>query len=252
VIENGANLGFGRACNVGMAYAIDQGADYFFLLNSDLKIAPQAIDELVTLCEQDPQIGVAGPTMYVYSKPDTIQQFGGMIELTQAQARGLYEFQVDCGQLPPVQEVTFIGGGIMFLRRSVVERVGGYDPTLFLYGEEVDLALRVIEAGYKLVVSSRAKVWHKMYGSFGGRPNAKVKYNYFRSWMILGRRYLHSQDFAVFCVQYLFNRLLRFIAGCVVRRNFDLIGPAFRGAYDGMRAKVARQPALATLNPRQV
>lgn len=249
VIENGANLGFGSACNIGMAHAMRDGADYFFLLNSDLKIDPEAISELIALCEQDPQIGIAGPTMYLYSEPDRIQQFGGMIELTRAQARGLYEFQVDRGQLPAVQEVTFIGGGIMFLRRSVVEQIGGYDPTFFLYGEEVDLAMRAMREGYKLMVSSQAKVWHKMYGSFGGRPNARVKYNYFRSWMILGRRYLHGLDFATFCAHYFVNRLLRFVTGCILRGTLDLTGPAIRGAFDGMREEKAHYPAPATFMP---
>ncbi|MBM4431370.1 MAG: glycosyltransferase family 2 protein [Chloroflexi bacterium] len=247
VIENDANLGFGAACNVGIAHAVRKGADYLFLLNSDLKIDPAAIGELVAVCEGDPRIGVAGPIMYVYSKPDTIQAFGGMIELTRAQVRSLYEFQVDRVQLPAVQEVTFIGGGIMFLRRGVIERIGGYDSTFFLYGEEVDLEMRAIQAGYKLIVSARAKVWHKMYGSFGGRPNARVKYNYFRSWAILGRRYLHGWKFVVFCIQYFINRLLRFVTGCVLRGTLDLIGPAMRGAYDGMREERAHHPAPTTL-----
>ena len=243
VIENGANLGFGQACNVGMDHAIRNGADYLFLLNSDLKIDPAAIGELVALCEQDPQIGIAGPTMYLYSKPDTIQQFGGKIQLIKARARGLYEFQIDRGQLPVVQEVTFIGGGIMFLRRRVVEQVGGYDSVFFLYGEEIDLALRVMQAGHKLVVSSRAKVWHKMYGSFGGRINARVQYNYLRSWMILGRRYLCGWRFVIFCLYYFIGVLLRWLTGCVMRRTFDLMKPAIRGAYDGMREGRAHHPA---------
>jgi len=246
VIENGANLGFGYACNVGMEQAMRNGADYFFLLNSDLSIDSAAVSELVALCERDPQIGIAGPTMYLYSKPDVIQQFGGMIRLTRARARGNHEFEVDRGELPDVQEVTFIGGGIMFFRRVVAEQVGGYDPTFFLYGEEVDLALRVMQAGYKLMVSSRAKVWHKMYGSFGGRVNSRVQYNYMRSWMILGRRYLHGWSFAVFCGHYLIGVLLRWLAGCARRRTFALMWPAIRGAYDGMREQRARHPEVAT------
>jgi GT2 family glycosyltransferase len=246
VIENGANLGFGAACNVGIAQAMRNGADYFFLLNSDLKIDPQAVSELVSLCEQNPQIGVAGPTEYLYAEPGKIQQFGAMIEMTRAQARGLYEYQLDHGQLPAVREVTFIGGGLMLVRRCVVEQVGGYDPTFFLYCEEVDWERRIMQAGYKLMVTSRAKVWHKWYGSFGGKPNATVKYNYFRSWAILGRRYLHGLDFATFCIYYFLARLLRFVVGCLVRRTFELIVPSLRGAYDGLRDERACHPAPAT------
>ena len=246
VIETGANLGYGAACNVGIAHAMREGADYFFLLNADMKIDPSAISELVALCEQFPMVGVAGPTEYFYATPDMIQQFGGMIELTRAQVRDLYIYEIDHGQLPPTREVTCIGGGVMFVRRRALEQIGGFDPIFFLYCEEIDLELRIMQAGYKLMVTSRAKVWHKWYGASGGKPNATVKYNYFRSWMILGRRYLRGADRAIFYFFYFVARLLRFVVGCLARRNWELIIPALRGAYDGMREKRACQPAPET------
>lgn len=245
VIENGANLGFGRACNVGMAHALEGGAAYFFLLNSDLKIDPPAVAVLVALSEGDRSVGIAGPVVYDYTRPDLIQQFGGFAELTRAQVRGLYEWEVDHGQLPPLQEVTFIGGGIMFIRASVAQQVGGYDPMFFLYCEEVDLGQRVLRAGYKMVVSSRARVWHKLLGSFGGKTNPTVKHNYFRGWMLVGRRYLRGVDLVVFSLQFWFNRLLRFLVGCIVNRTPEMMVPAIRGALRGLRDRRARRPAPA-------
>lgn len=245
VIENGANLGFGRACNVGMAHALEGGADYFFLLNSDLKIDPPAVEELVALSEEDRSIGIAGPVVYDYARPDVIQQFGGFAELTRAQVRGLYEWEVDVGQMPPQQEVTFIGGGIMFIRAALAQQVGGYDPMFFLYCEEVDLGQRVLRAGYKMVVSSRARVWHKLLGSFGGKTNPTVKHNYFRGWMLVGRRYLRGLDLLVFSLQFWFNRLLRFLVGCVVNGTPEMMVPAITGALRGLRDRRARRPAPA-------
>lgn len=249
VIETGANLGYGRACNVGIANAMRDGAEFFFLLNADMKIDPPAIGELVALCAKDPAIGVAGPTEYFYATPDMIQQFGGVIELTRARVRDQYIYQTDHGQLPLTQEVTCIGGGVMFVRRQALEQAGGFDPIFFLYGEEVDLAIRIAQAGYKLVVTSRAKVWHKWYGASGGKPNAIVKYNYFRSWMILGRRYLRGADRVVFYFFYFIARLLRFVLGCLLRGNWGLIVPALRGACDGIREKRACQPAPERFTP---
>jgi GT2 family glycosyltransferase len=52
LIESKENLGFGRANNLGMRYALDNGADYVFLLNQDAWIEPNTIGELVRIAEK--------------------------------------------------------------------------------------------------------------------------------------------------------------------------------------------------------
>src|SRR5690242_1886263 len=53
VIENGKNLGFCRGNNVGMKWALERGYDYVMLLNSDTKVLPGLVSELVSVMEAD-------------------------------------------------------------------------------------------------------------------------------------------------------------------------------------------------------
>jgi GT2 family glycosyltransferase len=62
----------------------------------------------------------------------------------------------------PVVETLFLSGVSIILRRDVIAEIGGYvfDPDMFLYGEDMDLALRIRTAGYRTVVATRATVYH--------------------------------------------------------------------------------------------
>jgi GT2 family glycosyltransferase len=62
----------------------------------------------------------------------------------------------------PVRDSLFISGASAIIKRDVLEEVGGYvfDPDMFLYGEDLDLALRIRSAGYRTVIATRAVVYH--------------------------------------------------------------------------------------------
>ena len=61
LIENDENLGFGRANNLGIRYAYDQGADYVFLLNQDAWIEPNTIGGLMAIAQSHPEFGILSP-----------------------------------------------------------------------------------------------------------------------------------------------------------------------------------------------
>src|SRR5258708_26062558 len=60
LVETGANLGFAKGNNIGIALAT---GEYLFLANSDVKILPGCVENLVELMEANPDMGLAGPQM---------------------------------------------------------------------------------------------------------------------------------------------------------------------------------------------
>ena len=79
VIELNENRGYAGNNNVGIDIAIEQGADWIFILNEDTVLAPDCLENLVAAGESDPTIGIVGPMVYHYHAPTVIQSAGGAL-----------------------------------------------------------------------------------------------------------------------------------------------------------------------------
>ncbi len=167
LLETGENLGYTGGNNVGLRYALAQGADYALLLNNDTKVAPDFLRLLVETAQADPAVGIAGPTIYYYDyyddQPQVIWSAGGAIDWRRGRTWmvGLNEpEQGQFGQEP--REVDFVTGCALLVKRSVVEQVGLLDERFFTYYEENEWCVRVQRAGYKIVHVPLARMWHKI------------------------------------------------------------------------------------------
>jgi GT2 family glycosyltransferase len=79
VINNDNNYGFAEGNNIGMRYVLSRGTDYVLLLNNDTTVAPEFLVEMIQVGESDEKIGVLGPMIYLYDKPNVIWEAGGRI-----------------------------------------------------------------------------------------------------------------------------------------------------------------------------
>jgi GT2 family glycosyltransferase len=101
-----------------------------------------------------------GPMVYHADEPEIIQSAGGYFD---SQWNGLHTGidQPDTGQFTTDREVTWLNGCAILCRANVLKAIGGMDETFFLYNEEVDLCMRVKEAGWRIKIVPGAKLWHK-------------------------------------------------------------------------------------------
>ena len=160
VIETGGNLGYAAGNNVGLVWARRQGAEYALLLNEDTIVDPDFIAHLVDAAQARPELAFLGPLVYHYTEPEVIQSAGGMIAPDwRTYHRGQNE--PDHGQYARPFEPDWVSGCAIFLRMSVVERIGMLDPAFFIYSEEVDWCLRARRAGFRGLVVPAARIWHK-------------------------------------------------------------------------------------------
>lgn len=163
LIETGDNLGYVGGNNVGLDYARTLSADYALLLNNDTEVAPEFLSLLVQAAEADPAVGIVGPIIYYYDRPDVVWSAGGVIDwhLGNTYLLGLNE--PDHGQFGLTPHlVDFVTGCALLIKMPVIKQVGLLDPRFFAYYEETEWCARVTRFGFKILLVPRAKIWHKI------------------------------------------------------------------------------------------
>lgn len=163
ILETGANLGFGGGCNAGIRLALDRGADYVWLVNSDAIVAPGALSALVRTARENTRAGAVGSVVMEADDPSHLQLWGGgrvnlwLGRSTHCRGAG---------------RIDFVSGASMLLRCRALEQVGLFDDTsFFMYWEDTDLGFRLRKAGWDLAVSENSRIYHKQSASLGaGNP----------------------------------------------------------------------------------
>jgi len=160
IVELSENLGYAGNNNIGIKVALDQGADWVFILNDDTVLDSGCLEFLVQVGEGDSSIGMMGPMVYHYDEPNVIQSAGGMLGKYWNSIH-LAQNDPDHGQFQSPHQVEWISGCAILVRRAVIEQVGLLDSNYFLYWEEAEWCIRANRAGWKIVNVPQAKLWHK-------------------------------------------------------------------------------------------
>ncbi len=154
------NRGYAGNNNVGIKAALEQGADWIFVLNEDTVLDSNCLIRLVETAESNPQIGIAGPMVYHHNEPTVIQSAGGMLG-PYWESIHLAKNEVDTGQYAAPHEVEWVCGCAILVRRQVIEQLGMLDERFFAYWEETEWCLRAAKSGWRIMHVPQAKLWHK-------------------------------------------------------------------------------------------
>ncbi len=166
ILKNDHNVGFAKANNQGLYYAIDKGAKYAVLLNNDTECDPHFVERLVKVAESDESIAACAPKILYFQTRDIINGIGTEVSMFgYGWDRGIGE--KDEGQYDNVCEVFGVSGGAMLIRLDVVKRIGAFDPSYFIYFEDIDLSWRIRAWGYRIVAVPGAVVYHKYSATMG-------------------------------------------------------------------------------------
>jgi O-antigen biosynthesis protein len=156
VMISDANLGFGGGCNLGASAA---RAPYLVFLNDDVVVRPDWLEALVRLADERPEAGAIGSRI---TSPDgTLQEAGSIIFAdgsTMPVGRGL---PAATPRWRAVREVDYCSGCSLLVRRQAFEAVGGFDTAFHpAYYEDVDLALKLRTAGWRILYQPRSRLVH--------------------------------------------------------------------------------------------
>jgi GT2 family glycosyltransferase len=156
LIRSPTNRGYAGAVNVALPEA---RGDYVAVLNMDVVVTPGWLDPLVDLLEAKPDAGVACPLILLESDPGKINAAGQNLNKTGLGFnRWLGRAREIAGDEP--FEVTGLHGAAFLIRRSVLERLGGWDESGFLYYEDVELSWLLRIAGGEIWCVPASTVTH--------------------------------------------------------------------------------------------
>lgn len=171
LILPGENLGFAKGVNLGVRHA---NAEFVLLLNPDTVIQDHAIDVVVDFARANPSYGLYGGRTF---KPDGILEpsscwgaptlwsmalFAFGITTLAPKNRWLDPESLGAWQRDSVREVGVVTGCFLLAPTKVWEELDGLDERYFMYGEDVDFAVRARAAGYRPVICPDAKLIHEV------------------------------------------------------------------------------------------
>jgi GT2 family glycosyltransferase len=153
-IANSKNLGFAKACNQG---ARETKARFILFLNNDMEPLPGWLDNLTKEIKKDKSIAIAGSKL-LYGD-GTIQHAGIAFD-----DKGPYHiYRKEKREKPYVNKQRFlqgVTGACLLIRRSIFEKIGGFDEGFVNGYEDVDLCLRVINSGKKILYCPKSELYH--------------------------------------------------------------------------------------------
>jgi GT2 family glycosyltransferase len=167
VIDAGSNLGFAKACNLGFRTT---SAPLVLFLNPDACVEAGAVEALSAVLSRRPDVGIVGPatrnqdgTPQVSFGPDLTpwnewRQRRLVRGVAAREPAVLREVEALCAR---EHEPDWVSGSCLLARRSLLDRLSGFDEGFFLYEEDADLCLRARQAGARVVFTPRARAVHR-------------------------------------------------------------------------------------------
>lgn len=239
LIRNERNLGFAGGCNVGIEHALELGARYILLLNSDTTVDPDFLSVMIRVAEKDHEIGILNPTIFGSNSAQPWYA-GGSVNLWTGIPRHSQRVRNRANHAQTTVDVSFITGCAFLIKASVVRQIGLLDEAFFLAYEDADWSIRARRAGYKAVYVPEARIWHRESYTFRS-ANAKALRDYYnaRNALILARKHARVYQWPSLIVCYLAHLLYR-TCGYALLREPPRIRALYQGFCDGIKQRIRR------------
>ena len=159
LIESKENLGFGRANNIAMRYALDQDCDYVFLLNQDAWVEPDTLEKLVNTATTHNEYGIIAPLQLNKEKTRVLY---GLIDFLTYPGKMNHQMISDLllGEKEEIYSVSEVNAAAWLLPRKTLEIVGGFNPIFLHYGEDWNYLSRVLYHKFKVGLMPKVRVVH--------------------------------------------------------------------------------------------
>lgn len=159
LINSDKNLGFGQGNNLGIRYALDNKADYVFLLNQDAWIEPDTLEKLIDISRKYTEYGILSPIHLNAEKTEIekgLMHYLADYNLTSPQLINDLYFN----RLSDIYDTKYVNAAAWLLPRKTLEIVGGFDPVFYHYGEDDNYMQRVHYHGMKIGICPQITICH--------------------------------------------------------------------------------------------
>ncbi len=225
------NLGYGHAANTGSTLLTTR---YVVISNADVIVEPGAIETLCSFMEQDALIALLGcqhkdgndNSRTRFSRTTVLR--GLLLEIVPNNFRGIWrEFEERRKNISLRQNVNYVEGAFLFLRRSHFNAVGGFDEGFSFFFEDADLPFRLRTSGFKVMHVPSVSIIH-----YGGASFTQVqerhKIEFYRNFLRFHRR--HALRRAIW-MKRIYSLWFRLLAKWIESRNHILSVHRFSNNY---------------------
>jgi N-acetylglucosaminyl-diphospho-decaprenol L-rhamnosyltransferase len=176
VLRPGANLGYGRAANLGIAAT---RAPVVAVVNPDAELAPGGAAVILERFASERDLAAVGPrirnpdgTTYPSARrsPSAVDALGhALLERVAPGNRFTRRYRQLDADPDRARDVDWVSGAAVWLRREALDGVGGWDERYFMFLEDVDLGRSLVTQGWRIAYEPRAEVVHAVGTSRAGR-----------------------------------------------------------------------------------
>lgn len=158
VIQNQANLGFAAGNNIGIRYALNQGADYILLLNNDTVVSKDFLAKMIQLAEKQTNIGIVVPKILYHQSNKLWEGWEKKIDYLRGRVTVTTKEKIN-----QPKETIHATGCAMLIKRKVLEKIGLLPEDYFMYFEDIDFSLKTKKAGFKIFYQPKVVIWHRFH-----------------------------------------------------------------------------------------
>lgn len=152
LIKNKLNLGFAQAVNQGIAYSKKNlNTDLFLLLNPDTNLKKDCLNKIIKKIKSDSKIGLCSPVIKNPKNNEIIFRQG---QINWWKMKTLHENN-------PNKKMDYLTGCCLLIKKSVLDKLKGFDEKFFLYYEDADFCLRAKKNGLALEIAENATCFHQ-------------------------------------------------------------------------------------------
>jgi GT2 family glycosyltransferase len=233
------NTGFTSGTNTAFSLVKDDDTDFVFVLNNDTEVFPDSIRLLTDHLDANPDAGIATPAILYAGRPELVWSAGGVLSPIQLKSRQSYG---RVGDLPdgPVK-CSFASGCAIMMRTADFAGLGGLDDGLFIYCDDNDLSLKVMESGRDIVLVPQSRILHHVSVTVGGSLSPMSVYFTHRNRCIVALRHLSGIRRPLFVLYYLLLTLAKSLV-YPVRRRPELVGWMWKALAHGLSGRTGTIP----------
>lgn len=207
IIQTEKNSGYAGGNNVGIEYALEQGAEYIAILNNDVCVEKHFLNIIIQEMEDNRNIAISGPAVCEWNS-DIVQSAGAMVNLYNAEVELLYSGINYSGMQKEKIICDYVSGACLMVRASLINEIGKMPEMYFLFYEETDWCLQAAKKGYEVCCIPSVRIWHKESASVSKVSNLK-QYYMDRNRVIFERRNAGKLQFVVFCIYIILQTIYR-------------------------------------------
>lgn len=233
LIRNPTNDGVARGNNLGIRPALEDGYSWILIVNNDTIFGPTAIADLLREAHET-GARVISPFIEAVEPAGSAWYVGGTISMWRAARPYHQDIHRDIAQLDPTpRDVAYAPTCVLLVHRSVFDEVGLMDEAFFVYGDDVDFAIRVVRAGIPYVVTGGARFIHKINGTTGS-PTGPFRARWgTRNWIYCARKHCAPLQLIVGVLYVLIWSTARFAAR---RETFEAYRTRLAAILEGLRS----------------